>query len=181
MSIKVVAQAHKLTLLYSVHDPSIIPVESNIEKYVETHDLKYLTFEDVDEEADQFGPTEFWVRIPEWSEVEPLFWEFMGDMRKLAFEIFRIYVDEFKNLRWRSEENGKINDLPCRKRLEASKGMVIIPQVLQMIPQQVQHDVGVGIMILGGIMDEADGLIAKLVKEIDENVRVVPQEHEKNS
>lgn len=180
MGVRVLAKANKQALVYTIHDDSINSYDSDLDKYVESHDVKYLSFEPIDEENDQFGPTEFWCQMPTWDEAEPIFWKCLGNTRKMAFEFFRIYVKEFKNFRWRNEKN-EIDTLFCAMVREPEYGMVIRNEVLELIPRAVQQDVGAAVMLLSGVMDKALKLTQKLNNEFDQFKKVVPGEIEKNS
>jgi hypothetical protein len=181
VGIKIRSKAHKITLIYASNDSAIIPEESDVPQYVETLDPKFLKFEPIDEEEDQFGASEFWCKLPDWEMGEPLFWQCLGDMRKMALEAFRIWAERFGNIRWRDPETKEIRTLECRKRHEPGIGKVVRPEILEMIPSSTQFCVGSGILTVSGVAAKALELLKKLEAELDVNLKVIPGEHEKNS
>jgi hypothetical protein len=180
VGIKILSKAHRKSLIYSAYDDAIDEMESDIPKYLETHDVKHLTFKPVDEAEGQYGPAEFWCSMPEWSEAEALFWTHLADLEAFAIEVFRIYAEEFKNIRY--DDNGEIRLLQCAKVFDARVGRKAVrPEVLEMIPKTVQVGVGQSIMALSGILGKVLETISQLRAEYDANFSVVPGEHEKNS
>jgi hypothetical protein len=181
MGIKVLSKAREKVLIYSTFDDAIVTAESDLVKYAETHDVKYLTFEPVDEAANQFGPTEFWAVMPEWSEMETIFWRQLLDLEALAVEAFRLYMEEFKNYRY-ANDKGEILQLVCGKVFDPKVGRKVVrPEVLEMIPKAVQVGIGSSILTLAGAMSKAMETIVKLNNEYTEEFSVIPTEHEKNS
>lgn len=180
MGIKIKSRAGKLVRVYCTLDESIDEYASQVAKYMETHDEKYLTFVPKDPDAGEHGPVEWWGHPPDWETFEPIFWRCLGDVDAMSVEAFRLCVKEFKNFKIETDE-GNVVDYPCIVRHDPTEGArVMVSQTFESIPKRVQRNVGWQFMVLGGITTKIAELTQEIRDKYDQEMRIIPGELEKN-